>query len=80
MGFQYFSGFITGLVRGIVGGTLFFRITVEDMPAGSQLEQPLKTRQRKAFIMNQMGNLPYLSNIEIGVYTIIGPWFPPGFH
>ena len=79
-GFRCLSGFITGFVRGIVSGTIIFCVTVKDIPAWRQLEQPSEAGQCKAFIMDQMGNLSYLSDIKIGINTVIGPGLPPGFN
>ena len=79
-GFHCLSGFIAGLAWGLKGGTTIFCVTVEDIPAGSQLDQPSEARQRKALIMDQMGNLSYLRDIEIGINAVIGPGFPPGFY
>ena len=79
-GFRCLSGFITGFVRGIVSGAIIFCVTVKDIPAWCQLEQPSEAGQCKTLIMDQMGNLPYLSDIEIGVNTVIGPGFPSRVH
>jgi hypothetical protein len=64
-GFHCLSGFIAGFVRDFVGRTIFFCVTVENIPAGGQLDQPFEAGQRKSLIMNQMGNLQDLSNIKI---------------
>jgi hypothetical protein len=79
-GFLRLPGFKTGSVGVFIGGAILFGVTVENIPAGSQLHQPSEARQSESLVVNQVGNLPYLSDVKIRIYAIIGLGFTSRFH
>jgi hypothetical protein len=51
----------------LVGRTFFLYLGVKNIPAGGYLKDPLKTRQGKAFLMDEVGDMSYLRYIKLRV-------------
>ena len=74
-----FPHLVTGSPGQEIGGTLFFDLAVENIPARGQHQQIFQAGQGKPPVVNQRVDPLDLGDLEFGIKAVIGAVFPNRF-